>query len=133
MGNNPSLPIQGALVAAIKAIPTLAGNNVFDMVPTSNPFPRVTIGPSQSLPVMADCYDGTETTVQLDCWSRAVGFPEVKQIADQIRGRLHDGDLAITGHKLELMVVELIDESRDPDGITSRARLQLRLQSQPSP
>lgn len=133
MATDPSLAIQGALVAAIKAIPTLAGNNVFDAVPTSNPFPRVTLGPGQSLPVLADCYDGTETTLQIDAWSRATGYPEVKQIADQIRGRLHGGDLAISGHTCELMYVELSDYSRDPDGLTSRARLVVRLQSQPSP
>jgi hypothetical protein len=133
VATDPSLALQGALVTAIKSIPTLAGNNVFDAVPTSNPFPRVTVGLGQSVPVLADCYDGTESTCMIDCWSRAVGFPEVKQIADQIRGRLHDGDLTVGGHKVELMYVDLIDSSRDPDGITSRARMQVRVISQPSP
>jgi hypothetical protein len=133
VATDPALPIQGALVAAIKAIPTVAGNNVYDAVPASNPFPRVTLGPGQGVPVLADCYDGTETTVQIDCWSRQTGYPEVKTIADQIRGRLHDGDLSITGHTCELMVVEMSDYSRDPDGLTSRARLVVRIQSQPNP
>lgn len=133
MATDPALAVQGALIAAIKAIPTAAGNNVFDTVPTSNPFPRVTVGLGQSLPILADCYDGTESAVVVDCWSRAVGYPEVKGIADLIRGRLHDGDLTVAGHTIELMLVEMTDYSRDPDGLTSRARLQLRLQSQPNP
>lgn len=131
MAIDPALPLQGALIAAIKAIPTSAGNNVFDTVPASNPYPRVTVGIGQGIPELADCRDATESVLQVDAWSRAVGYPEVKTIADKIRERLHDGELTVTGHKVELMLVELSDYSRDPDGLTSRARLSLRIVSSP--
>ncbi len=117
-------------MSAIKALSTAAGTNVFDRVPDSSPFPRVTIGPWQSIPDDADCYEGTESFVQVDVWSRAVGFPEVKGIADDIRDALHDGDLSVTGHTVEMMTVESIDYSRDPDGLTNRARISLRILSQ---
>lgn len=133
MGTDPSLPIQKALVAAIKAISTSAGNNVFDTVPSSSdPFPRVTLGPGQVVPIMADCYDGSETTVQIDAWSRAVGYPQVKAIADLIRTRLHQGALTVEGHTVELMFLDSTVYERDPDGLTSRARMLVRIQSQPS-
>ena len=132
MATDPALALQGALIAAIKAIPTGAGNNVFDSVPTANPYPRITVGLGQSLPAPADCRDATESVLQIDAWSRAVGYPEVKTIADQIRGRLHDGELTISGHELELMTVELLDYSRDPDGLTSRARMSLRVLTSPA-
>lgn len=132
MATDPALALQGALIAAIKAIPTAAGNNVFDSVPSSNPYPRVTVGIGQSVPDPADCRDATESFVQIDAWSRAVGYPEVKTIADLIRGRLHDGALAISGHVLDLMSVELSDYSRDQDGLTSRARLSVRIISSPA-
>lgn len=132
MATDPSLALQGALVAAIRALATAAGSNVFDAVPPSDPFPRVTLGPSQSIPVDADCYAGTESFQQIDVWSRGVGFPEAKAIADAIRDRLHDADLTVSGHVLDLMTVESINYSREPDGLTSRARISVRILSQPS-
>lgn len=132
MAIDPSLPLQAALVTAIKTLATEAGNSVFDQVPAGNPFPRVTIGSWQSIPNDADCYEGTESFVQIDVWSRAVGSPEAKGIAGAIRDRLHDGDLAASGHVIELMTVESIDFNRDADGLTSRARISLRILSQPA-
>ena len=132
MVTDPSLELQKALISAIKAIPTLAGNNVFDTVPGSNPFPRITVGIGSHVPDMAGCRDATESTMQIDAWSRDVGFPEVKTIADQLRTRLNDGELTLTGHVLELMLVELTDMSRDQDGITNRARINLRIITSPA-
>lgn len=132
MATDPALAIQGALVSAIKAIPTLAGNNVFDLVPTANPFPRVTVGIGQSVPDPADCRDATESFWQIDAWSREPGFPQVKTIADSIRDRLHDGNLSLSGHRLELMLVELTDYTREADGVTSRARISLRAVTSPA-
>lgn len=131
MASDPSLELQGALIAAIKAIPTAAGNNVFDTVPESNPFPRVTVGIGSAVPDMADCRDATESTLQIDAWSRAKGFPEVKTIADDIRDRLNDGELVIDGHTLELMQLALTDFIREQDG-SSRARLSLRILTAPA-
>jgi len=129
--SDPSLPLQGAIVAALKALNTAAGSNVFDRVPDSNPFPRITVGAGQSVPVDENCYEGTESTIQIDAWSREVGFPQVKQIASAVRGLLHNGDLALSGHTLELMKIDSITFERDPDGLTSRARIQLRALTQP--
>jgi hypothetical protein len=129
--SDPSLALQGAIVAALKALGTPAGANVFDRVPDSNPFPRITVGGGQSVPVDEDCYEGTESTIQIDAWSRKVGFPEVKEIASAIRSRLHNGDLTLSGHTLELMKIETIAYERDSDGLTSRARIQLRALTQP--
>jgi hypothetical protein len=130
--SDPALALQGAIVAALKAAATAAGNNVFDSVPASSPFPRITVGEGQSVPVEADCYDGTESTLQIDVWSRTVGYVEAKQIASAIRVRLHNGSLTLTGHTLELLKVESITFERDPDGLTSRARISVRAQTQPA-
>lgn len=130
MSDDPALALQGAIVATLKGI-SPAGNNVFDRVPDSSPFPRITVGGGQSVPVDEDCYEGTESTFQIDAWSREVGYPQVKQIASAIRARLHNGTLALSGHTLELMKIESITFDRDPDGLTSRARIQLRALTQP--
>lgn len=132
MAIDPALPLQGALIEAIKSFGTAAGDNVFDTVPASNPYPRVTVGMGQSIPDRADCRNATESFVQIDAWSRAVGYPEVKRIADDIRDIIDTGDLTIDGHTLELLEIELSDYSRDPDGLTSRARLQVRVLTSPA-
>jgi hypothetical protein len=132
VASDPSLPLQAALISALRVLGTAAGSNVFDRVPEGDPFPRITLGAWQSIPDDADCYDGTESFVQVDVWSRAVGYPEVKSIAGAVRDRLHDGDLVVGGHSVELMTVESVDYLRDPDGLTSRARISLRILSQSS-
>src|SRR5262245_31186395 len=128
---DPSLAFQKALVATLKGN-TGAGNNVFDSVPTSNPFPRITIGEGQSLKDYADCYDGTESFLDVHVWSRAVGYPEAKTIADQCRDLLHDAALALDGHTLGLIEFSSSQFLRDPDGLTSHVAMTFRALSQPS-
>lgn len=131
--SDPALALQGAIVSAIKALATAAGTNVFDQVPETDPFPRVTVGIGQSVPAPElPCYDGTESFVQIDVWSRQVGLPEAKTVAAAIRARFHDGALTLAGHTLELMRVQSIDYSRDPDGLTNRARILVRALTQPA-
>lgn len=130
--SDPALALQKALVDAIKAAETDAGNNVFDTVPPENPFPRITLGEGQSIGVYADCYDGTEAFFQIDIWSQAPGFPEVKRIAGQVRAALHDAELTLDGHTLEILNVQSIDYRREPDNLTSRAIVTVRAQSQPA-
>jgi hypothetical protein len=135
VGADPSLAIQKAVVEALLGN-TEAGDNVFDQVPTAplpeGPFPRITLGEGPAAGVFADCYDGTETTLVIDVWSRAVGFPEAKRIAAEVRDLLHDAPLNVEGHTLELIVFENALPIRDPDGITRRVSMTFRLQSQPA-
>jgi Protein of unknown function (DUF3168) len=132
MSSDPSLSLQKALVAALKGN-TAAGENVYDMVPQSNLFPRITLGSCQALgdTFRADCIAGSEVYLDLDVWSRAVGYPEAKTIADQVRGILDDADLPLDGHHVELMLFESVTFERDPDGLTSRGRMLFRALTQP--
>lgn len=128
---SPGLAFQKALVSVLRGA-TAAGANVFDTVPPSDPFPRITIGPRQMLPLDGECVDATEIHQQLDAWSRAVGFPEVETVAAEIRTILDDASFALDGHSLQLLVVTDINVGTDPDGITRRARISLRAEVQPS-
>lgn len=137
--SDPSYAIQVALVTALKASATAAGNRVYDEVPRNSTtgevtaaFPFISLGAADAVPVDEECWDRTETTAPVDVWSRAVGFPEAKQIAGALRVLLHEGDLTITGHTLDRMYVDRIDYIRDPDGKTRRARLTLVIETQPS-
>jgi hypothetical protein len=134
---DPSLALQAALVTALKSA-TAAGTSVFDRVPTSDPFPRITVGNGQSVPANEEAdpscgYDPTDSFLQIDVWSRAVGKPEVKGIASAVRSLLHEQSLALTGHVMELpMTVSSVVYERDPDGLTERARMTVEVRTVPS-
>lgn len=131
MSLDPALAFQKAIVTRLNGS-TNAGGNVFDSVPPSDPFPRITVGEGQSLLDQADCYDGTESILDVHVWSRSPGYPEAKAIADQVRTLLHDADLTLDGHTLGLIEFTSAQMLRDPDGITSHIAMSFRALSQPS-
>jgi hypothetical protein len=101
--SDPSLELQAALVAALKNnIGAAVADRVYDQVPAPVPpattptFPYVTLGDCQVLPDKAGCIDGVEVYPQIDVWSRAVGYPEVKTIVKAVLAALDDQVIAVT-------------------------------------
>ena len=133
MSVDPSLALQKAIYETLTGdSPPVAGGRVYDTVPANASFPYVSFGQFQSVANRADCYDGTESFFELNVWSRAVGFPEAKGIADQIRSLLDDETIYLNGHTLELLSFQDANAVRDPDGITSRVIMSFRALSQPA-
>jgi len=132
MATDPAAALQMAIVPALKALHTACGDRVYDAVPASKAFPYASIGPSDGVPVSADCYDGTETSLQIDVWSRKTGSLECKAIAGAFRERLHQGDLTLAGHTLEILEVASVSFQRDPDGLTSHGIVRVRAVTQPA-
>lgn len=138
--SDPSLALQVALVTRLTDLATDAGERIYDDVPpeadrvadTGVAYPYVTIGAGQLVPIDEDCFDRSSTFFQIDVWTRTIGFPQAKQIAGAIRTALHEQSLAVTGHVVDRMRVESIDYSRDPNGLTRRARLVLLVETQPA-
>ncbi|CDZ43193.1 Hypothetical protein NGAL_HAMBI1146_59660 [Neorhizobium galegae bv. officinalis] len=138
--SDPSLEIQIALAGRIAGLATEAGGRVYDDVPpepdriaaTGAAWPYVSFGNGQLVPIDEECFDRSTTFIDVNVWSRAVGFPEAKRIAGAIRMALHEQDLVIQGHVLDRMRVESIDYLRDPDGKTRRARISLSVETQPA-
>lgn len=123
---NPELELQGAIVARLKADPAvtaLIAGRVYDSPPQGAVFPYVTLGPVDSVEDDADCITGLDVAQQVDCWSRAVGFPEVKKIADAVRASLHDYDLVLASNALVFFEHRTTRITRDPDGLTSHGIL----------
>jgi hypothetical protein len=123
---NVELELQGAIVTRLKADPAvtaLINGRVYDSVPQGATFPYVTIGPVDSVEDDADCITGLEVAQQIDCWSRAPGFPEVKRIVDAVRAALHDYDLSLTTNALVFVEHRTTRIVRDPDGLTSHGIL----------
>lgn len=138
--SDPSLALQVALVTRLTALDTEAGERIYDDVPpetdreadTGAAYPYVTVGAGQLVPIDEDCFDRSSIFFQIDIWTRTIGFPQAKQIAGAIRMALHEQSLAVTGHVIDRMRVESIDYSRDPNGLTRRARLVLLVETQPA-
>ncbi len=126
----PALVFQGAVRAAIAAaVPSVP---VMDRVPgAGDPYPRIVIGESQGLPNRADCMDGMEIYLDIHVWSHAVGQVEVKTLADAVVTALDDVDLTLTGHVLDLLLLNGERYLRDPDGRTSHAVLTFRALTHP--
>jgi hypothetical protein len=123
MAIDPDLELQGLIVNRLKADPalvSLVGNRVYDVAPENAPFPYVTYGPTFTVQDDAECIDGHEVSIQLNSWSRAVGFPECKRINDAMRACLHDVDgLALTQNALVYLLHRQTQTVRDPDGLTN--------------
>lgn len=121
---SPDLEIQGLIVQTLKAdagVAALVADRVFDQVPKDAQFPYISYGPTDEVEDDADCIDGLLVTVQLDAWSRTVGFPECKRIADAVRLALHQRDLPLAVNALVYLQHEITRTQRDPDGLTSHA------------
>lgn len=124
-----SLEMQGAIVARLKASPAvtaLIGARVYDTIPTPVQFPYVSFGPSDELADNADCIAADEITFQIDAWSRATGFPEVRKIAAAVRAALHEHEFDLTDNAFVSFEHRTTRVFRDPDGLTSHAAIEFR-------
>ena len=121
---SPSLELQGKIVERLKAsaaVTALVGNRVYDQIPATKTFPYISIGPDQSIFDDLDCEKGFEIFIQIDAWSRAVGYPEVKRIADAVFNSLHRYDLPLVDNALVSFEHRQLRTLREPDGLTSHA------------
>ncbi|ASP84374.1 DUF3168 domain-containing protein [Sinorhizobium meliloti] len=124
---SPELELQGAIVARLKADAGLMAlvNGVYDQPPdTAFATPKesyVTIGEAQFLRDDATCVDGGEVYLTLHAWSRKVGYPVAKQIADAVAESLHLAPLTLATNRLISIMHRQTRVFRDTDGLTSHA------------
>jgi hypothetical protein len=89
-------------------------------------FPYVTFGKDTSVPWDTKSDLGANATFQVDAWSRAGNYTQVKSIADRIYSVLHYQSLLISGADNVLMMCESQSFDIDPDGSTRRALMLFR-------
>jgi hypothetical protein len=122
---DPSLELQKAIVAALKADPAvnaIVAGRVYDGVPANAVKPYVSFGPFQLLPEHADCLNGGEAIIQLDGWAAGPSTVQVKQLGAAIANALDFAPLALDlPQQLVELTVEQTQYLRDPDGITAHA------------
>lgn len=123
---SPSLELQGAIVSRLKSfapVTAVVGSRVYDVVPSEAAFPYVSLGPADETSDDADCLTGFEVSLQVDCWSRAVGFPEVKALCDAVRQALHNYEPSLSSNALVSLTHRQTRVFRDSDGLTSHAAM----------
>lgn len=121
---SPELELQGAIVARLKAdaaLTTLISGRVYDQPPDPVTYPYVTIGEAQFLRDDATCISGGEIYLTMHGWSRSVGFPEVRRVADAMANSLHLAPLTLATNRLISIMYRQTRVFRDPDGLTSHA------------
>lgn len=124
-----------ALAADIPLTELVEG--VFDFVPGNQKFPYISLGSTTDAP--DDTLDkiGTETTLQVDCWSRFQGANlyqgkgQLKQIMDRVDAILHRGTLVLTDSPPTGQFVDCIRElslvNDDSDGLTKHGIMRFRV------
>ncbi|HEV7305211.1 DUF3168 domain-containing protein [Ensifer sp.] len=121
------LELQGVIVTRLKADAGLMSlvNGVYDQPPDNRwAMPKegyVTIGEAQFIRDDATCISGGDVFLTLHAWSRRVGFPECKKIADAVVESLHLAPVNLTTWRLVSLMHRQTRVFRDADGLTSHA------------
>lgn len=119
-----SLPLQAAVVKALKEDPDLAaliGGRVYDRVPAKPVAPYITIGDAQIVDDSNACLSLAEYSLQIDAWSEDVGYPEVKRIGG-MAAKVLDAALPMDGFAIVIHRIR-VGYSRERDNLTSRATI----------
>lgn len=129
---SPMLELQGAIITRLKTntlVASICDGRVYDHVPRgpngdiTARFPFVAIGASDEVQDDADCIVALEMFIDIEVWSRSVGFPEARELTHAVRLALHDHDLNLSTNALVFFQHRQTRTFRDPDGITSHAVL----------
>ena len=123
--NDPSLQLQKALVAVLKAdagVNAIIAGRIYDAVPGGAVKPYLSFGPFQMLPEHGTCLDGGEAFVTLDGWAAGPDTVQVKQLGAAVAKALDLAPIVLDAPpRLVEMTVEQTQYMRDPDGITAHA------------
>lgn len=122
-----SLPLQAAIVKALKEDATLAGligGRVYDRVPANPVAPYITVGDMQVVDDSNPCQSLAEYSGLVDCWSEAVGYPEVKRIG-AAAVKVLNAKMPVTGGAIIIHRVG-VSYGRERDNLTSRGIIRPR-------
>lgn len=131
---DPQLPLQAAIVAAVKDdvdLSGLIGGRIYDRVPVNvdgvpqGPFPYLSFGSADTTDEDTSCVGPSDCYIDINGWSREVGYPEVKRIGARAAALLN-AKLTVEGFEVVTHRVERLSYQREQDGLTSRAILRLR-------
>ncbi|AWM24972.1 DUF3168 domain-containing protein [Sinorhizobium fredii] len=126
---DPAYELTAAVISRLKADATVAsfvGSRVYNRPPdgTLTP-PYISMGPSDALTNDADCIDGLEVTMQIDCWSwgsgEAFSDAQVRKLSGAVRAALHEAEMPLPTNALASLRHRITRYQRESDGTTNRA------------
>lgn len=110
--------LQEAVFDALSA--ALAPVKVFDHVPQETPKSYALVGDISVQDWGTSVEDGTECTVEVECYSSYRGRREIRQLQKKIYDALHHQSLTVEGNNLVLIRFESSATTREGDGLTYR-------------
>lgn len=100
MADGSDLELQAAInakLAADAAVTVLLGSppRLYEETPTPAVTPYATFGATTATDDSTECQDAMDLYLDIEVWSRAPGFEEIKRIASAIRSALNNVDLTL--------------------------------------
>jgi hypothetical protein len=126
---DPTYELSAAVIARLKtdeSVKAFVGSRVYDRPPDGEAqSPYISLGPSDAITDDADCIDGLEVTLQIDCWSwgsnEAYGSAEVRKLSGAVRAALHEAEITLPTNALVTLRHRITRYQRESDGTTNRA------------
>ncbi len=126
---DPTYELVAAVISRLKdddSVKAFVGPRVYDRPPDGEEqSPYISMGPSDAVTDDADCIDGLEITMQIDCHSwgpnEAYGSAEVRKLSCAVRNALHEAEIALPNNALATLRHRITRYQRESDGATNRA------------
>lgn len=129
--SDPAVAVQEALIAFLSTLATAVGVQVFGQAPLGRkPYPYALVWRARATPIDEDCYDRTETILQIEISADTETYIKVKDVAGQYRIALHEQTIPVAGHVIDRMRVEDITYSLSAPSYG--ATLSLSIETQPA-
>lgn len=131
--SDPSAAIHDALIASLRGLNTAAAERFFGQMQLGKvTYPYGMVWSGTSVPVDEECFDRTETTMQIDIWADTETYFRIKEIAGAIREALHEREsaLAVAEHVVDRIRIESI--TYFPPSPNYRAMISISIETQPA-
>ena len=130
---DPSYELMAAIITRLKAdsaVSAFCGNRVYDRPPdTSSQSPAIspymTVSVTDIITDDADCIDGVEVNIQIDCYSWGSGeayrSAEVRKLSGAVKRSVHEAEFSLAENALALIRHRITRYQRENDGTLNRA------------
>lgn len=131
----PAVELQKAILDALAgdaALTAMVGSRILDHAPANVAFPYLTFGRTSLYDWSTGTEIGTEHLFTIHVWSKAKGKKETLDLMELVKARLHDGGLALAGHRLVNLRLEFAEARHDEDLAVHHGLLRFRAVTEPT-
>jgi hypothetical protein len=118
--------------AGLTALLAAGVDSVFDHVPQGSAFPYIALGNLSARPMETQGGGGYDITLDIHCYSRALGMKEARGIMSAIAAVLHDADFSVSGQNLILCRMTEQETTLEPDGETRHGLQRFTIITEPA-